>query len=112
MGVQKPLGARNAFPSAERASAMQVVVGKAAADQRRNGDLGQRGHQGAPPVVAQRAAASLGGDAVPLPDATQPEAPEPDEAVLADAARAYQVPVRVGEALPRTDGLEARRMQR
>ena len=112
MGVEEPVGARDALPAAERAAAVQVVVGKAAADQRRHRDLGQRRDQPAPPVVAQRVAALLRGELVPQPDAAQPEA----ERLMKPSSRmppgTYQVPVRVGEALPRADRLEARRPQR
>ena len=41
-----------------------------------------------------------------------PEAPHPDEAVLADATLAHQVPVGVGEPFPRADPLQDRRPQR
>ena len=90
---------------------MQVVVGEAAADQRGHGDLLQVRRQGAPPVVAQRVPALLPDQLVALPDPPQAEAPQPDEAVLTDAARAHQVPVGVGESFPGADRLQAGRLQ-
>src|SRR5207244_6469067 len=83
MGVEEPVGARDAFPPAERAAAMQVVVREAAADQRRHGDRVERGHQGLPPVVAQRVAALLLGELVAKPSHAQREAENPEDAVLA-----------------------------
>src|SRR5262249_58408975 len=46
------------------------------------------------------------------PPPPQAEAPQPGEPGLADAARAHQVPVGVGESFPGADRLQARRLQR
>jgi len=112
MGVEELVSARDALPATERASAVQVVVGEAAADQGWNADLGECWDQGAPPVVAQRVAALLRGELVAQPHPAQCESERPDEAVLANAPRPHHVPVRVSESLPGGYRLEARRSQR
>src|SRR5689334_16444323 len=63
-----------------------------------------------PPRVAQRSALLIPTDVRrPAPLHLQPERPEPEEAVVAQATRPAEVAVGVGEALPRPDRGQVRR---
>jgi hypothetical protein len=108
VGVEPALLRGDLLEGADRAAAVQVVVGEAAADQHRHLDLGEVRRPARPDLVAQRPGELLLAQVVAEAVALQPFRPHLDEAVLAHPAGEEEVAVGVGEALPGADRRQRR----